>query len=177
MSRTDATVSAGQTPRILGLGLVAAVAVFVLDQATKAWALSALWPPHVPYPVTSFLNWRLGFNTGATFGMFSGGSASAVWLLVGVAVAVTAWLLAWMWRTRLRLEATSLGLVIGGAVGNVVDRLRRGAVTDFIDTHYAGWHWPTFNVADIGIVCGVALLLAGSFQSKRKSTAAAGADT
>jgi len=81
-----------------------------------------------------------------------------------------------MWRPRSRLESTSLGRVIGGAVGNVVDRLRRGAVTDFIDAHYAGWHWPTFNVADIGIVCGVALLLASSSRPERRPTAPSGAD-
>ncbi|MBP0495793.1 signal peptidase II [Roseomonas indoligenes] len=175
MTGTEVSTTAGRATLLIGSGLAAAT-VLALDQATKAWALSALWPPHVPHPVTPFLNWRLGFNTGATFGMFSSGSASGVWLLIGVAVAVTAWLLAWMWRTRSRLEATSLGMVIGGAVGNVVDRLRRGAVTDFIDAHYAGWHWPTFNVADIGIVCGVVLLLAGSFRPERKAAATTGAD-
>jgi len=161
MTRTDASTTVRGTPLVLGL--TAAVIVLLLDQTTKAWTFSSLWTPHVPHPVTSFMNWRLGFNTGVTFGMFSGGSPSAVWLLVGVSGAVTAWLLVWTWRTRSCLEATSLGLVIGGAVGNVVDRLRRGAVTDFIDAHYAGWHWLTFNVADIGIVCSVALLLASSF--------------
>ena len=89
MTTADSSVAARKAPGVLVPGLAAMVAVLGLDQAAKAWALSALWPPHVPYEVTSFLNWRLDFNTGATFGMFSGGSASSVWLLIGVATAVT----------------------------------------------------------------------------------------
>lgn len=161
------------TSPVLAFGLAAAVAALALDQVTKAWALAALWPPHVPHPVTPFLNWRLGFNTGVTFGMFSGGEAASAWILSGVAAGVVAWLLVWMWRTPSRLEAGGLGLVVGGAAGNVIDRLRQGAVTDFIDMHYGGYHWPTFNVADIGVVGGVVLLLAASLRPEPKAAAGA----
>ena len=140
-------------------GLVAAPIAAAIDQASKAWALEALWPPCsegvVLLPV---LNLRLGFNTGVTFGMFAESAAGAVWLLVAIKLAVVAWLLLWLRRAASRTEATAVGLIIGGALGNIIDRLRIGAVTEFIDAHYGGWHWPTLNLADVAIVCGVTLL-------------------
>ncbi|MCP5933988.1 signal peptidase II, partial [Klebsiella pneumoniae] len=81
------------------------------------------------------------------------------WLLILLTGAVTAGLLVWLTRVQSRLQAAALGLVIGGALGNLVDRLRHGAVTDFLDFHVQGYHWPAFNLADSGIVLGVALLL------------------
>ncbi len=147
-------------------GLVAAPIAAVIDQASKAWALDALWPPYsegmVLLPV---LNLRLGFNTGVTFGMFADSAAGAVWLLVGIKVAIVAWLLHWLWRATSRIEALGIGLIIGGAFGNILDRLRIGAVTDFVDAHYKGWHWPTFNLADVAIVSGVTLLVLFSFRA------------
>lgn len=142
------------------IGIMAALAAGAVDQATKVWALGALWPPYSEgITVLPVLNLRLGFNTGVTFGMFADSAAGAAWVLVLVTLAITAFLLRWLWRTASRLEALALGLVIGGALGNAVDRLRIGAVVDFLDAHYAGWHWPTFNMADVAIVCGVALLI------------------
>lgn len=132
-----------------------------LDQATKAWALSALWPPYSEgVAVLPVLNLRLGFNTGVTFGLFAQSAAGAVWALVAAKLAVVGLLLAWLLRRAAsRAEAVALGLVVGGALGNITDRLRLGAVVDFIDAHHGGWHWPTFNMADVAIVCGVAALL------------------
>lgn len=104
----------------LRLGLLAA---FVADQATKAWALSALWPPYSHgMEVLPVLNLRLGFNTGVTFGMFRDSAAGAVWVLVAVSLLVVGTLLTWLWRTRSGAEALGLGLVIGGALGNIPDR-------------------------------------------------------
>lgn len=141
-------------------GLLAIPLAFFADQVSKAWALAALWPPYSEgIAVLPVLNLRLGFNTGVTFGMFRESAAEAVWLLVGIKLAVVAFLLAWLRRTGSRAEAVALGLVVGGALGNVLDRLRIGAVVDFLDAHYGGWHWPTFNLADAAIVSGVALLL------------------
>ena len=156
--------SAGMTtpaPRALRrFGLIAAPIAASIDQATKAWALDALWPPYSEgITLLPVLNLRLGFNTGVTFGMFAESAAGAVWLLVGIKLAVVAWLLMWLRRAANRTEATAIGLIIGGALGNILDRLRIGAVTDFIDAHYGGWHWPTFNMADVAIVCGVAALI------------------
>ncbi|WP_245557153.1 signal peptidase II [Elioraea tepidiphila] len=131
-----------------------------IDQATKAWALDALWPPYSEgITLLPVLDLRLGFNTGVTFGMFAESAAGAAWLLVLIKLGVVAFLGHWLWRSTLRLESAALGLIIGGAMGNIADRLRLGAVVDFIDAHYAGWHWPTFNMADVAIVCGVTTLI------------------
>jgi lipoprotein signal peptidase len=148
-------------PRALRrFGLIAAPIAAVIDQATKAWALDARWPPYSEgITLLPVLNLRLGFNTGVTFGMFAESAAGAVWLLVSIKLAVVAWLLLWLRRAASRIEATAIGLIVGGALGNILDRLRIGAVTDFIDAHFGGWHWPTFNMADAAIVIGVALLV------------------
>ncbi len=152
-------------------GLLAAVVAVAIDQTSKAWALAALGPAYSEgIDVLPVLNLRLGFNTGITFGMFAGSSAEAAWLLVAVGLAVTAFLARWLWLTTSRWEAVALGMIIGGALGNVADRVRQRAVTDFIDAHLAGWHWPTFNLADVAIVCGVVLLvLAGIRPTRVKS--------
>jgi signal peptidase II len=91
--------------------------------------------------------------------MFNRGSDEAAWILVLVALAITGAMAWWLARAPSRLVAAALGLVIGGALGNVVDRIRFGAVFDFVDLHVAGWHWPAFNVADAAIVAGAGLLL------------------
>ena len=123
--------------------------------------LSALWPPYSDgIALLPVLNLRLGFNTGVTFGMFRESAADVVWALVAVKLAVVSLLAWWLWRVASHIEAAGIGLVIGGAAGNIIDRIVRGAVTDFIDAHYGGWRWPTFNMADVAIVCGIALLLA-----------------
>ena len=149
-------------------GVAAALLAVVVDQATKAWALAALWPPYSEgIALLPVLNLRLGFNTGVTFGMFRESAADAVWVLVAIKLGVVALLGWWLWRTRLRAAALGLGLIIGGALGNIIDRIVQGAVTDFVDAHYAGWHWPTFNMADVAIVCGVGLLFLASFRSQQ----------
>ena len=154
-----------RSTRLLIAG-AAALLAFLVDQATKLWALEALWPPYqVVVEVLPVWNLRLGFNTGVTFGMFADSAAGAVWLLVSIKLAGVAWLLMWLRRAANRTEATAIGLIIGGAIGNIADRLRIGAVTDFIDAHYGGWHWPTFNMADVAIVCGVTLLVLTSFRA------------
>lgn len=151
--------------RRLLLAAAAALLAFVTDQATKLWALEALWPPYqVVVEVLPVWNLRLGFNTGVTFGILRDSAAGAVWALVLIKLVVVGFLLWWLWRGETRVEALALGLVIGGAMGNVLDRVRIGAVVDFLDWHYAGWHWPTFNMADVAIVCGVGLLLLSSLR-------------
>lgn len=152
----------------LRLGLLAALAAFAVDQSTKAWALDALWPPGSPgIAVLPVLDLRLGFNTGVTFGMFRDSAADAVPVLVGLTLLVVAGTGVWLWRTRSRVDAAGLGLVIGGALGNILDRIRQGAVTDFLDAHHGGWHWPTFNMADVAIVLGVSLLLLAGRRAPR----------
>ncbi|OYD84973.1 signal peptidase II [Azospirillum brasilense] len=144
-----------------GLRLAGAIgaAILVVDQLTKWVALEQLLEPPRLIEVTPFLNFVLGFNTGVSFGLLENDSAHGPWLLSGAALLVVAVLVVWAARSDSRAEAASFGAIAGGAVGNVIDRLRQGAVTDFIDLHAFGWHWPTFNVADIGITGGVGLLL------------------
>jgi len=141
---------------MMRLGLSVSFVWFIVDQATKWWIITYVMDPPRVIPITRFFNIVLGRNTGVSFGLF--GDVSP-WLLVAVAAAIVAMLMTWMWRAETRMAAIAFGLVSGGAVGNVVDRLRHGGVTDFLDFYVGQWHWPAFNMADVGIVCGVALLL------------------
>ncbi|QBQ48445.1 MULTISPECIES: signal peptidase II [Brevundimonas] len=142
--------------RLQTIAFTLAALIAVVDQAAKAAARAQL---DAPIDLTPFLSLRLGFNPGVTFGLFAGSGAVGRWALSAVAFLIIGALLAWIWRTRSAVTAAAAGLIAGGAIGNLVDRLRFGAVTDFIDLHWGAAHWPTFNLADAAIVCGVALLL------------------
>ena len=109
--------------------------------------------------LTPFMNLRLGFNPGISYGLFPMTSASGVAMLVGVQAIIITAMFIFAARSGSSWEQAALGLIIGGAVGNVIDRARDGFVTDFLDLHVQGWHWPTFNVADVAITLGAALLL------------------
>ena len=154
---------------MLKLGLPFTLLSFLLDQATKWWILNHVMDPPQVIPVTGFFNLVLGFNTGVSFGLF--GEAPA-WLLMAFILPMVAGLLVWMTRTDSRLTAIALGLVVGGAFGNLLDRLRHGAVTDFLDFHVGAYHWPAFNFADVAIVSGVALLLIESVLAREETKAA-----
>jgi signal peptidase II len=149
--------------------LLLAVIVFVLDQATKEAVLYLA--DRLPTAVMPFFNLVLVWNPGISFGMFGGDKALEPWILVGLTAVISTGLMIWLVRERHRPTALALGLVLGGAVGNVVDRLRHGAVVDFLDFHIAGFHWPAFNVADSAIVVGALLLVAESFMGKKKEAA------
>lgn len=139
-------------------GLAAALAVLAIDQASKAVILGWIMNPPTVIPLTAFFNFVLGFNTGVTFGIGSGIDGGA-FLLPAIALAVVGGLFWQIWRTRSGSEAAALGAIVGGALGNVIDRLRQGAVTDFLDLYLGEWHWPTFNLADVAIVAGVGCLV------------------
>lgn len=140
-------------------GAATAALAFALDQATKWWVLAYLMDPPRVIPVTPFFNLVLGWNRGVSFGLLSADHPATPWLLSSLALAVIAGLVVWTTRDRSPEMAASVGFIVGGALGNVVDRLRHGAVTDFLDFHVAGYHWPAFNLADSAIFVGVALLL------------------
>ncbi|RFF30102.1 signal peptidase II [Wenzhouxiangella sediminis] len=156
-------------PGRYGLWLIMAAVVVALDLFTKELAMQYL-ELYRPNPVLSWLNLTLAHNTGAAFSFLASGSGWQRWFLSGVAVVIVAVLLVWLWRLphRARLLPSALALVIGGAIGNLVDRIRFGYVIDFIDVHYAGWHWPAFNLADSAIVVGVILLLLDSLIPGRR---------
>jgi signal peptidase II len=140
-----------------------AAAIVAADQLTKAMIL-ARFAPGERLEVTSFLNLVLAFNKGAAFSLLAQAPGWQTPLLVAIALAAAAILSALIVRNlHKRLLCTGLALVLGGALGNLVDRLRLGHVVDFIDLHAAGWHWPAFNVADSGITVGAAILILEGF--------------
>lgn len=156
---------------MIKLGLPVAAGVVLLDQLTKYVARDALWEPERMVEVTSFLNLVPVENRGISFGLLESESGFGPWLIGGLALVVAIALLVWMARTRRVLPALALGLVVGGALGNVIDRARLGWVIDFVDIHAAGYHWPAFNLADAGITIGVGLLLIDAlFRPRRKTT-------
>lgn len=143
-------------PRVIGL----ATAAFALglDQVTKQIDLGSL-ALGAAVPITPFFAVRLGFNEGVSFGMFAGWFSGRPLVLAAITMGIIVLLADWLWRTRKRPQALALGAILGGALSNVVDRLRLGAVVDYLDFHVGGQHWPTFNFADAAIVCGVAILV------------------
>ena len=146
---------------IRGLGLSALVVV--ADQATKLWALDTLFEPPRRIEILPVLNFVPVWNRGVSFGLLSNASEWGPWLLSGFALLVCVFMGVWLMRAKSWPLILGLGAVIGGAVGNVIDRVLYGAVVDFIDVHYGGWHWPAFNIADSAITLGVGLLLLDAF--------------
>jgi signal peptidase II len=136
------------------------LAVIALDQLSKGLAEQRL-TPYEPLALLPLLNLTLMHNTGAAFSLLAEAGGWQRWLFVGFALLVTGVLTGWLLRleARERLSAAALSLLIGGAIGNLIDRLRTGRVVDFIDVYYGDWHWPAFNLADSAITLGVALLL------------------
>lgn len=144
---------------MLPLGLSLAVLVAALDQLTKWLILAVVMQPPRTIPVTPFFNLVLAWNRGISFSLFDNDSPAGPFLLAGFAGLIVLGLAWWLVRVDRPWPAVGIGLVMGGAVGNIIDRLRFGAVTDFLDFHLAGWHWPAFNLADTAITIGVALLV------------------
>ena len=144
-------------------GGLAMLVVLLADQARKWWVLEVLNLPMIgSMPVLPVLNLTMVWNRGVTFGLLTADGLTGSLLLAGVALAVVAGLAVWLWRAESMLVAVALGAIAGGAVGNVIDRLRFGAVVDFLHAHAWEWSWYVFNVADAAIVCGVGLLLLDS---------------
>ncbi len=151
---------------MLRLGLAVALLILIADQVSKYFLLDLMQQNPQGIVITPFFNLVLVWNTGVSFGLFQEDSTTRSWTLIGLAVAMLVWLLVWLWRAQGRLVAAALGLIIGGAIGNIIDRYRFGAVFDFLDFHVFGWHWPAFNVADSAIVVGVCLLLLDGFRPR-----------
>ncbi len=144
--------------------------VIALDQLSKFWAVQALQPIGMPHPVIpGFLNWTLIFNKGAAFSFLTDSGGWQRWLFVLLALIISAGLVAWLARTPRRdwRTAMPLGLIVGGALGNLIDRLHAAQVTDFIQVYFRQWSYPVFNIADCGITLGAVLLVAfGLFTGK-----------
>jgi signal peptidase II len=156
---------------MLRYGLIIAAISAVLDQASKWWLMSVLEKAGGPIELLPVFNLVMVWNPGVSFGMFQSGSVWAPWILSALALVIVVVLVNWLRKAETRFIAAGLGLVIGGAIGNVIDRMVWGKVADFFDVHIDAWHWPAFNIADAVIVVGAAILvLDGLFASRGRDT-------
>lgn len=173
-------------PQIIGLSLI--FDIILIDQISK-WAVMELvfrpelsgaglglidWImnpplrlPFVSVPLFPSFNLTMVWNEGVSFGLFSG---MGIWPLVILAGVVSAIFMVWLMKTKSAFEATALSFVIGGAIGNIIDRFRFGAVADFLDVYVGAYHWPAFNVADSAITIGVAMLVIHGLFWKEKDS-------
>lgn len=154
----------------LALGLIVALASLLLDQGSKLAVLA--WSDHwtqPAQPILPFLDFVYLWNTGISYGLFPQG-ATGRWVLLGIKLVASVLFAAWLARTKSRREAFALGLLIGGALGNAVDRLVYGAVFDFISLHVLDYRWYVFNIADVAVVVGVALLLYDALFARASKT-------
>ncbi|MDR2000804.1 MAG: signal peptidase II [Zoogloeaceae bacterium] len=145
--------------------------VVALDQASKAWVL-AVFQAGESLAVAPVFNLTLLFNAGASFSFLADAGGWQRWFFIALALAVSAWLILLLRAHAAgkdqRLLSCALALILGGAIGNVIDRIRIGAVTDFLDFHWAGHHFPAFNIADACITLGVILMIWHELFKKRK---------
>lgn len=149
------------------LALLAAVIVVLADQVSKHWVLGVFDRAPGQIVVTGFFNLVLVSNRGVSFGLANNHGPFNALLFTVLAAVIVAGLLGWLWRAAGTLLPPAIGLVIGGAIGNVIDRLTRGGVVDFLDFHVGEWHWFAFNVADAAICVGVALMITDSLLDRR----------
>lgn len=151
-----------------GWAWLTAALILLFDQATKIWVLEGLrLAERGPIAMIPTVDFVLVWNRGISYGLFQQDGELGRWLLVAFTVAVSIGIAVWMSRARHALVAVSLGLILGGAIGNLVDRVRFGAVVDFVHFHVGSFSWYVFNVADAAIVFGVVgLLLDGLFGRK-----------
>jgi len=152
-------------------GLATAAVVVILDQLSKAAVLAFFAARGLGdrESVTSFFNLALTYNRGISFGLFNGGAGLNALVFSLAAAAIAAVLLYWLSRVVSPFLAVAIGLIIGGAIGNVIDRLRLGAVVDFLDFHVGYLHWPAFNLADSAICIGVAAMLLDGLLLRREA--------
>ena len=156
-------------------GALAAALVLAADQLSKWWVLEVLHLPEIgQVAVLPVLSLTMVWNQGVTFGLFHQDGALGPWILAGVALAVVVALTVWMVRAERVLVACALGAIAGGAVGNIADRMRFGAVVDFLHAHAWGHSWYVFNVADAAIVCGVFVLVLDGLRPPRSRLQAPG---
>jgi len=140
--------------------------IFALDATSKWWLISEFDIAAVsPLEITPFFDLVMVWNPGISFGLLHAGSFAQTVMLIIAATLLVLVLLVWLARSDGQINSLALGLVIGGAAGNIIDRAINGAVADFFSFHVAGFHWPAFNVSDMAISVGVVILLVQSFRS------------
>lgn len=141
------------------IGFCVAIIATVLDQVSKMLVFGYLSETSSLVQVTPYFNLVSAWNTGVSFSMFNNLGGMGVYILSAFSLMVAGFLIWWLSREKSRLMQVALGLVIGGALGNVIDRLRLGAVFDFLDFYCSGYHWPAFNLADSFICIGAAIIV------------------
>lgn len=146
------------------IGLFVAFIAVVIDQITKWWFMEVFLKPPINFvSIMPCLNIVKTWNKGISFSMFASDSEMGRWALVSLSVAIVIWLLFWLRKEENKRIMVALGFIIGGAIGNLIDRIRIGAVADFINVYYDTYHWPAFNGADSFIFIGAAIILISSF--------------
>ncbi len=148
------------------LGLSAALVVFILDQVSKYWIMNDVLAEKAMIIFTPFFSLVRAWNTGVSFSMFNNWGLSGVIILSFVALVIIFFLLRWLKTEQSHLVQLSLGFIIGGALGNVTDRIRLGAVFDFLDFSFGSYHWPAFNVADSFICIGACIVIVHGLLAK-----------
>lgn len=145
--------------------LLLSIIVIILDQLTKCWAVKEL-TLYQPLPLVPYFNLTLAHNTGAAFSLLGTAGGWQRWFFTAIAVLASAVCTVWLYRLPVnnRWSAAAISMLLGGALGNLWDRLMLGYVIDFIDLYVNDWHWPVFNVADIAICLGVGILAVTSFR-------------
>lgn len=151
------------------LGLSVAGLVLVVDQVSKYFILNHVLDDRMMIIYTSYFNLVKAWNTGVSFSMFNDKGITGVIGLSVLAVAIITFLVLWLRKEQDKLLQVALGFIIGGALGNVIDRVRLGAVFDFLDFHIADSHWPAFNVADSFICIGAVIIIAHGLFTKEKT--------
>lgn len=138
------------------LGYLSVIVALMADQASKEAVLENAHRLSAAIPVVPGFNLVFTRNEGVTFGLLSG---TPWWVLTVLAALISLWIASIMLRSRHKVEVVGCGLILGGALGNIADRVRHGGVTDFLDFYVGNYHWPSFNLADVAVVCGVSLLI------------------
>ncbi len=140
-------------------GILCAGAVLAADLMTKDYFQSLLFSPPRQIAITPFFNLTPVWNKGVSFGLFADSSVASAYFLAGLAAFISAIVIVWLWRAADRITAVGCGMILGGGIGNIYDRIKFGAVRDFFDFYIGNYHWPAFNIADSAVVCGVLFLL------------------
>lgn len=140
-------------------GLSVAIIAIVADQLSKYYILHEVLGSWAVINISPVFNLVRAWNTGVSFSMFNNYGSLGAWLLSGMALLIVSFLLFWLKSEKNRFAQAALGLIIGGALGNVIDRIRLGAVFDFLDFHIGESHWPAFNAADSFICIGAGILI------------------
>ncbi|MCZ8375400.1 MAG: signal peptidase II [Beijerinckiaceae bacterium] len=155
-------------PAALRIGLGIALACLLADQASKLWLIyGTTLRLTYPWPVLPFIDFTVVWNRGISYGLFQQDSEAGRWFLAAFKIAAAIFLTFWLRKSANRPETVGIGLIIGGAIGNAIDRILHGAVFDFVHFHIGTFSWYVFNIADAAIVFGVLCMLLGQLLPSR----------